>query len=162
MVIREVSSGKDIDVIIEPVVQTDLKKLTIKRYFFNWKNAGEETTLWKLSPKGNVDIKGVMALVDYPGEHRIEVKLLAVSRENVILKKEQGKKLKEYEGIAGNLLAFACRIAITKYGDKGCVSLLPKTELKEHYINEYGMVDAGYHVFLELDNLQDLLEKYEL
>lgn len=51
---------------------------------------------------------------------------------------------------------------LTNMGGYGCVSLLPKTELKDHYIKKYGMQDAGRQVFLELNLLQQMLEKYIL
>lgn len=103
-----------------------------------------------------------MALVDYPHESRIEIQLLAASAENVILEHEKGKKQKEYEKIAGNLIAWAARMAIAKYGIKACVSLKPKTKLKSHYLAEYGMLDAGLHVFLEGSYIHKIIAKYIL
>lgn len=50
----------------------------------------------------------------------MEIYLLAVSKES------RGKN-KRYEGIVGNLIAFACREAIRLYGEIACVSLISKT-----------------------------------
>ena len=57
---------------------------------------------------------------------------------------------------------FACREAIKFYAENACVSLFPKTELKQHYIKKYGMTAAGKQVFLEGVALYKLLEKYEI
>lgn len=162
MKILETATRIERNVSITLVSSEDLKCLTIKRYFFNWKAIAKKATLYKLQVDGSDDIKGVMALIDYPNEQRIEIKLLSASKENVVLKREKGKKSKEYDHIAGNLIAFACREAASRYGNQACVSLLPKTELKAHYIREYGMIDGGRQVFLELNPLQQIIEKYIL
>ena len=94
-----------------------------------------------------------MALVDFPREARIEIRLLACSLENV-------GTYKIYEGITGHLIAYACRLSLKQYGADAFVSLLPKTELKRHYIEKYGMQDAGLQVFLEGSSLNLMVIKY--
>lgn len=162
MKILELATGIEHNVSVTPVSAEDLKQLTRKRYFFNWTEAAKKATLYKLQIEGDDDIKGVMGLIDYPTEQRIEIKLLTASKENVILKHEKRSKNKAYDGIAGNLIAFAAREAVGRYGAMACVSLIPKTGLKAHYINEYGMMDAGSQVFLELNPLRQIIEKYIL
>lgn len=81
--------------------------------------------------------------------------MLSVSKEN------RGQN-REYERIAGTLIGFACRKALTLFEIDGCVSLVPKTSLKQHYIEQYGMIDAGRQVFHEGDQLLKRLKKYEL
>ncbi len=159
MKIFHVASGVWLWATIESVAPEDMKRLTPKRYSFRW-NQLTGTDLYKLRLVGDADIKGVMSLVDYPDECRVEIKLLAVARENVILKGEKGKKLKEYDHIAGNLIAFAGRIAISRYSWRACVSLVPKTVLRAHYIAEYGMEDCGYQLFLESKSLYALINRY--
>ena len=156
------ATGEEVEVVVEPVKEEDLKKLTAKRYFFRWREVARQATLYKMVLQGDDDIKGVAGFIDFPDEGRIEIKLLAASRENVILEKEKRKKEKEYENIAANLIAYACRLAVAKYGAQACVSLVPKTELKEHYMKQYGMMDAGLHVFLELKPLQEMISKFIL
>jgi len=160
MVILEVATKKKREAVIEPVASEDIKRLTIKRYFFKWKDEVGRTDLYKLKLLDDDDIKGVMAVIHHPAESRIQIKLLTASKENVILEKEKGKKVKEYEQIAACFIAFACRIALTNYGVKACVSLLPKTDLKHLYMKKYGMMDAGLQVFLEEQPLNDLIIKY--
>ncbi len=53
----------------------------------------------------------------------------------------------------GNLIAFVCKIAVNRYGNDGCVSLLPKTALKAHYIEKYEMIEGGPQVFLHPHSL---------
>jgi hypothetical protein len=108
-----------------------------------------------LTLAGSNDILGLMSLIHYEEEKRFAINLLAVSKEN------RGKQ-KTYEHIAGNLIAYACREALRLYALDGCVSLVPKTELKNHYIKKYGMLDASWQLFLEGRSLLNLLNMYEV
>ena len=154
MFITECKTGIKHKVVIEPVLDKDYKGITKKRYFFNWKTE-KKYDVYKIRRVGNDDILGVMSLMNHAGEKRIEIKLLAVSFEN------RGNK-KQYEGIAGTLIGFACREAVKYYGNEACVSLVPKTEIKEHYISKYGMINAGDQIFLEGLPLLKILKNYEL
>lgn len=155
MEIVERATGLKKSVSITRVVHGDLKSLTKQRYFFKWKELYQTTDLYKLNIEGDDDILGVMALQDIPGDYRIEIKLLASSRENVGANKK-------YEHIAGCMIAYACGIANRAYADLACVSLLPKTELKKHYIQCYHMLDGGAQVFLEAASLNNMIKKYLL
>ena len=94
-----------------------------------------------------------MALIDYPDEYRVEIKLLASSIEN------QGRN-KKYERIAGCMIAFACRMAESKYWKFACVSLIPKTRLIDHYQQKYNMSWNGVQLFLLDDMLFKILKEY--
>lgn len=155
MEITLVAIGEKKKITIRLVEGEDFKKLTKKRFSFSWKSLKSKAELYKLQIAGEDDILGVMALTDFPAEKRIEIKLLACATENI------GKK-KVYGGIAGCLIAFACRQAKVKYGLLACVSLVPKTELKLHYIEKYKMLDAGWQLYLEGNPLNDIILKYLL
>ncbi|MBN8878312.1 MAG: hypothetical protein J0I32_12250 [Sphingobacteriales bacterium] len=127
--------------------------LTKKRFSFVWKTVKKVATVYKLQIEGEKDILGVMGLVDWQEEKRIEIKLLASSVENI------GKN-KIYKNIAGCLIAFACRLAVIRYGIEACVSLVPKTELIEHYMQKYYMQYAGRQLYLDGNNLIKLMEEY--
>ena len=99
-------------------------------------------------------ILGLIALIDVPSEYRVEIKLIAVSKEN-------SGRLKKYEGIAGCLIAYAAKEAVEKYRSLACVSLKPKTEIRQHYINKYGMQPGGEQVYLEGQELRDLINIYQ-
>src|SRR5690349_8840115 len=104
MYIFEVSSGYSWKVVISKVIPSDVKSLTRKRYFFDWKLLIFSATIYKLQIENEEDILGVMALIDHPAEKRIEIKLLACSIENM------GKN-KKYDKIAGCLIAYACNLS---------------------------------------------------
>ncbi|MBA0882407.1 N-acetyltransferase [Flavobacterium undicola] len=148
----ETSAKKDI--VIELVSEEDFKSITKAKYFFDWKKE-KENLIYKLRIDGADEILGLMAIKHFEQEERCEIKLLSVSKEN----RGQNKK---YKDIAENLIAFACREAVKNYAENACVSLFPKTELKSHYIEKYGMLDAGKQVFLEGISLFRLLKKNEL
>jgi hypothetical protein len=155
MYIIEVCNGVCKKVVIIQVDPLDFASLTPKRYFFNWNSLKQPATIYKLQIVGEDDILGVMALTDYPREKRIEIKLLANSREN------QGK-FKQYDRIAGCLIGYACRLSSKKYKKEACVSLIPKTELINHYKQKYYMTWGGCQLFLEGDALLKLTKEYAL
>lgn len=137
MKITVAGTGERKSASIRPAENEDFKVLTIKRYFFSWKHWKGKAELYKLCLADEDDILGIMALTNIPGDKRIEIKLLASSKENA------GSK-KIYDGFAGCLIAYACRESVKRYAGEGCVSLIPKTELKPKYMAKYGMPDAGW------------------
>jgi hypothetical protein len=153
MEIEEVSNSDMKEVEVTSLDPKDMRNLTKSRYAFDWKKPYKESLVFVLRIKGAQDILGAMAIVKFPSELRYEVKLLATSRENV------GKN-KIYEGIAGCLLSFACRECIREYGYLACVSLIPKTELRDHYIRKYNMSEGGAQVYLDSKSLVDLINRY--
>lgn len=130
----------------------DFKSITKSKFYFDWKKE-KGNDIYKLVL--NEEILGLMSCLCDEREKRIEIRLLSVSKDN----RGRGKK---YERIAGTLIGYACREALRRYGIGGCVSLVPKTRLKYHYIERYGMIDAGVQVFLEGEQLLDMLKEYEL
>jgi len=153
MAIIEVATGKELIASISSLEDTDFKQITKKRYFFNWRKEKGAADLFKLTLQGDSEILGLLALTDFPREFRMQIHLLCVSREN------QGKD-KKYDNIAGCLIAFAARTAISKYFEQACISLLPKTELRAHYKSKYGMLDGGPQLFLEGAGLYAIIKKY--
>jgi hypothetical protein len=153
MYITEESTGKKHEVVVEAVVNEDYRRITKANYFFNWK-IEKKYNVYKLRRKDSDIILGLMSLANQPNDKRIEIKLLAVSIEN------RGKSRK-YARIAGSLIGFACKEAMKHYGSLGCVSLVPKTELKKHYIDAYEMKDAGKQVYLEGLPLLKIITNYE-
>jgi hypothetical protein len=155
MNITEVSGQKAIPVIVQRVEPSDFKGITKKQFFFRWDQLKGEADIYKLTFTDSPEILGLMGLIDLPSEYRIEIKLLAVSKENM----GSGK---QYEGIAGCLIAYTAREALKKYGGLAAVSLKPKTEIRQHYINKYGMKPAGQQVYLDGQALFDLINIYEI
>jgi hypothetical protein len=154
MEVIDVKNNTRKKIIIELVEERDYRKITKSRYWFDW-NTEKDHLVYKLRLTGSSDILGLMSLIHYEEEKRFAIHLLAVSKEN------RGKQ-KAYGNIAGNLIAYACREAVRLYALEGCISLVPKTELKSHYINKYGMLDAGWQLFLEGRSLLNLLRTYDI
>jgi hypothetical protein len=152
MMIVETASGQTHLIEISSVSQSELKLLKKAKYSFNWRETAKTYPLVKLTIAGQDEILGVMALADHPGDSRMEIKLLACSIENV-------GASKRFDGIVACFFAYACGESLKNYGELACVSLLPKTALKEHYIEKYRMLDGGRQVFLEGRPLFDLAKK---
>jgi hypothetical protein len=131
----------------------DIRKLTKVTFAFNWLKESKTAKIFVLNIQGQHDILGAVSFNTVPQEFRIEINVLASSIENV-------GKTKMYAGIAGCLLAYICRLSVLLFGENACVSLVPKTKLREHYITEYGMIDAGWQMYVEGASLMNLMNKY--
>lgn len=69
-------------------------------------------------------------------------------------------KNKLYEGVAGNLVAFACKLSF-QYGFDGFVAFTAKTKLIEHYQVALGAYHFGAHrMIIETHAAKQLVEKY--
>ena len=97
-------------------------------------------------------ILGLLSIEDIPKELRIHIRLIEVNSDDV------GKQ-KDYENIAGCLIAFTCKQSFKKNYD-GFVSLYSKTELKRLYREKYGFEELGMNLYTELSNSEDLIKKY--
>lgn len=153
MTILEVQTGVRQPVLVEPLGVGEISQLTSRRYSFSWKKE-KEYEIQKLTIVGTKEILGVVSLNIIDNEQRIEIRLLANSIENIGAQKQ-------YSGIAGCLIAHVCREAVKLYGENACVSLVPKTLLREHYINEYGMKPAGQSLCLIGPDLINMILKHE-
>lgn len=146
-------TGDFVRVQVLPVEDGDYRRLTKKRFFFDWK-AERGYEVYKLVTRGSGNILGLVSIDQIPNEWRIHIRLLAVSRENI------GKN-KEFHGIAGCLLAFVSKLALRNHGELACVSLKPKTALVKHYMQEFGMNRTGMTLSLEFQGILDLLKKHD-
>ena len=70
-----------------------------------------------------------------------------------------GKK-KLYEGVPGNLVAFACKLSFQR-GGEGFVSFESKTKLIDHYVKTLGAYHFGRHLMV-IDTIaaKGLVDKY--
>lgn len=153
MHIIESSSGKNLQIEIMPVEDVDYKALRKDRYFFYWK-IEKEYEVYKLQITGTNEILGLISLERIPEEWRVHIRLLTVSKENV------GHN-KKYDKIAGNLIAYAAKIAVREYAELACVSLKPKSQIARHYIDKYGMNLTGITLSLELPEILDVINLYD-
>ncbi len=153
MNIKEVSTNKIFPIDIIPIEKADYKALGKRRYFFDWKEEQNEE-VYKLVIQGEKTILGLISLERIPSELRVHIRLLTVSKEN------KGNK-KKFDKIAGNLIAHAAKIAVAEYGEWGCVSLKPKTEIARHYIEKYKMKITGATLSLEVPEILDLINLFD-
>jgi hypothetical protein len=153
MYITNTETNEVREVEIRRVEGHDIESISAERYFFNWKEE-HEYNVYKLMIRGQDDILGLTSLDFIDSESRIEIRLLAVSIEN------RGSQ-KNYDRIAGCLIGFAARMALKKYPTLPCLSLEPKTELREYYKSTYFMKDGGRSVFCDGIDLVKLGMKYE-
>jgi len=69
-------------------------------------------------------------------------------------------KSKVYEGVPGNLVAFACRISF-QHGHDGNVSFLSKSKLIAHYEKTLGAFHFGGRIMIiETGSARKLIDRY--
>lgn len=153
MKIIEISTGEKYSVDILPLEIDEFKTLRKERYFFDWK-IEKNQEVYKLQIKGSSDILGLVSIERILQEWRIHIRLLTVSKEN------KGNK-KKYDKIAGNLIAYAAKIAIREFGELACVSLRPKSQIARHYIDKYNMNITGLTLSIEVPEIIDLINLYD-
>ena len=153
MNVIETSSGNSHIVEINPVEDGDYKTLSKSRFFFDWKKE-KAYEIYKLQLSGTSEILGIISLEKIPEEWRVHIRLLTVSKDN------RGKE-KQYDGIAGNLIAYAARIAVKEYAEYACVALRPKSQIAQHYIDKYNMKLTGMTLSIEVPEILDLINQYD-
>lgn len=148
-------SGDSFETEVSVVSQNDLKIVTKTRgWQFDWKAelAESDREVYKLTIKGNPEIiQGLVSISDYNDHFYLH--LVESAPFNL------GKK-KLYEGVPGNLFAFACKQSWDK-GYEGFLAFQSKTRLIEHYENTLNATHVGGHkmIIFPLDALA-LIRKY--
>ena len=140
---------------VSVLTKTALKTVLIKNgWNFNWKNEYNDLTkeVYKLTILNNSSIIQGLLSITIETDH-IFMNLLESAPFNI------GKD-KLYEGVAGNLVAYACKLSFQK-GFDGFVAFTAKTRLIEHYEKALG----AYHfmnqrMILETNASRKLVEKY--
>ncbi len=128
--IEEVATKKSHDTEILSVIKEDLKEVTRKNgWGFPWKSFFKlpERSLYKLTIAGDPAriIHGLISVETMRTEQYIELHHIENAPHNY------GKR-KKYAGVAGNLVAFACKLSF-ELGFEGFVAFRAKTALIEHY-----------------------------
>jgi hypothetical protein len=140
---------------ILPLSSKYLKTITKKnRWHFNWSDEFKDPdrTVYKLVIVNNVDI--IQGLISLTPEHdNVFMHLIETAPFNF------GKN-KMYEGVPGNLVAFACRQSFFR-GTEGYISFRSKTKLIDHYTETLGAIHYGGHLMIiNTDAALKLIEKY--
>lgn len=153
MLLIEAHTNQKYHAVISLVEKHDYEKITKARYFFDWKKE-KGNQIYKIKVQGTDDILGLISVLHIPKEYRIHINLLTVSKEN------KGKN-KKYHNIIGNLITHVSKIALREYGELACVSLKPKSNIAQHYMDTYGMNATGKLLSLELTEILHLIAKYD-
>lgn len=153
MHVVELKTNKKFQVEVVSVSYQDSKRIKTDRFFFDWSRE-KKFELYQLRIKGSNEPLGLISLERIPVEWRVHIRLLTVSIDNV------GKE-KKFDRICGNLISYAARIALIDYGQLACVSLKPKSEIVQHYMNKYQFKISGVTLSLQMPELFELLNKYQ-
>ncbi len=153
--IRNTISGDSFPTDVSRVTKDDLKQVTKKNgWAFNWKAELEDNTkeVYKLTISNNPNIiQGLLSLT-IETDH-VYMDLLESASFN------RGKN-KLYEGVPGNLVAWACKISF-QYGFDGYLSFTAKTKLINHYIKTLDAYHFGGHLMIiNTIAANNLIDKY--
>lgn len=152
--IENTLTGEVFDTEVEKITWQKRRLIKKSEWAFDWhlelKAAHKE--VFKLSTANNSDIiQGLMCFEDK--KDHIFLHLLESAKFN------KGKQ-KLYVGVAGNLVAFACKTSFEK-GYEGFVAFDSKTALIKHYEKTLGATYfRGLRMFIETHAAQALIDKY--
>jgi len=153
--IENVVTGDSFATDISLLTNNDLKLVTkTNGWVFNWRDEFKrpESDVYKLTIVNNSNvIQGLVSL---------EVKADHVYMHLVESAPFNKGKTRMYSGVAGNLVAFACKLSFQR-GHNGNISFLSKTQLVEHYEKTLGAFHFGGRVMIiETQNALKLINKY--
>lgn len=152
--IENAVTGETFDTAVVLLTVQDEKRIKKKEWQFDWKKElrNETKKTYKLITVHNPTvIQGLMSLED-KGDH-VFMHLLESAKFN------KGKE-KMYLGVAGNLVAYACKVSFEK-GYQGFIAFDSKTALIEHYQKTLGAtVFRGQRMFVETSAALALVTRY--
>jgi len=132
--IEEKTTNASFETDIIPITPDEIKSVHRKDgWFFNWKKEYKENpnhSIYKLVIREDNVIQGLISLEPVPNQLYIEMHLIENAPHNY------GKN-KKYLGIAGNMVAFACKLSFDLEYD-GYVAFDAKTRLVDHYTETLG------------------------
>ena len=153
--IRNVFSGDSFTTEVNRLTLNDLKQITKKnKWQFDWRSEFDDYSkeVYKLTISNNLAVvQGLISLSIKQGY--IFMNLLENAPFNL------GKN-KIYEGVAGNLVAYACKKSFQQ-GFDGYVSFTAKTKLIEHYEKTLGAQHfGGQTMIIDTVSAKRLVDKY--
>ena len=148
-------SGDSFQTEVSRMASLDLKNITKKnKWNFDWKVefSNLQKEVYKLTIVNNSSIIQGLLSITIEQDH-IYMNLLESSPFNI------GKN-KLYEGVAGNLVAFACKVSFQK-GYDGFVAFTAKTNLIKHYEESLGAFHfKNQRMIIETEASKRLVKKY--
>jgi hypothetical protein len=153
--IQNTISGDNFATEVLRLTKADLKQVTKKNgWNFNWTSelADNAKEVFKLTIPNNPSI--IQGLLSLTLEHdHVYMHLL----ENAPFNIGQNKL---YDGVAGNLVAHACKVSFQQ-GFDGFVGFTAKTKLIEHYRKTLGAYTLGGHrMIIPTESAKVLIDKY--
>jgi hypothetical protein len=153
--IENVISGDSFSTEICLVTVNDIKLITAKTgWLFNWKMELKypERDIYKLTITNNSKVIQGLISLEVKSDH-VYMHLIESAPFNKGISKV-------YSGVAGNLVAFACKLSFQR-GHQGNVSFLSKTQLIKHYEKTLGAIHFGGRVMIiESQPALKLINKY--
>jgi len=150
--IENAISGEVFDTIISQITET--KQIKKVDWVFKWQDEIKDKSkaVYKLTTVNNPSIvHGLISLTD-KGDHFF-MDLIESAKFN------KGKN-KLYKGVAGNLVAFACKTSFEN-GYDGVVSFIAKSQLVDHYTQSLGAkLFSGNRMFIDTKEALILTMKY--
>jgi hypothetical protein len=148
-------TGDSFNTDITRLTKVDLKTATKKKgWSFNWSAElrQNDREVYKLTIVNNPTvIQGLISFtirIDNVFMHLLESAPFNIGQNKI------------YEGVAGNLVAFACKTSFTN-GLHGFVSFFSKTKLIDHYEKSLGAYHFGGHLMvIPTESAQILVDKY--
>jgi hypothetical protein len=153
--IENVVTGDSFATEVSVITINDLKSITKKNgWEFNWRDEFKEPArdVYKLTIVNNQNIIQGLISLEVKEDH-VYMHLV----ENAPFNKGKNKI---YTGVAGNLVAFACKLSFQR-GHHGNVSFLSKSKLVEHYEKTLGAFHFGGRIMIiETKTALKLINKY--
>mgnify|MGYP006157833855 CR=1 FL=1 len=153
--IENVVTGDSFQTEISILLSSDIKSLSKKNgWVFDWsaefKNPLRD--VYKLTITGNSNIIQGLVSLEIKSDH-VYMHLVESAPFN------KGKT-KMYAGVAGNLVAYACKLSFQR-GHEGNVSFLSKSQLINHYVESLGAIHFGGRIMIiETKSALKLINKY--
>lgn len=152
--IEDTRSGERVETNVYRLKMEDASQIKKTQWLFDWR--------WELIQPG----REVFKLVTVADPGRIQGLVSLERREDHVFlhlvesaKINRGKN-KKYYGVAGNLFAFACKMAY-EYGFEGYVAFDSKTKLIQHYIETFGATRMyGQRLFFKPSVANSLVNRY--
>jgi hypothetical protein len=154
--IQNTISGDSFQTEILRFTLQDSRKIISKKdkWNFDWSTELKDNKkeVYKLTIVNNSDvIQGLLSISienDYVFVHLLENAPFNIGKHKI------------YEGVAGNLIAYACKLSF-QHGFDGFVSFISKTKLIEHYESTLGAYRlGGARMIIPTDAASSLVEKY--
>ena len=143
------------DTEVTPIYSKDKRQIIKTEWVFDWHREFRDSAneIYKLTTINNPTI--IQGLICFSDKHdHIFMSLIESAKFN------KGKS-KLYRGVAGNLVAFSCKVSFEK-GYEGVVSFIAKSRLIDHYHQTLGAKQFGEsnRMFIDTKEALALVKQY--